>query len=58
MKPEELRTMRIAAGYTQEQLAKLLHVHRMTINRWETGAVPIPHKVVLTLLNYIGHVKK
>ena len=28
---------RKAAGYTQEQLAELLHVERSTVNRWEVG---------------------
>ena len=41
MTPEELRTLRKQAGLTQEQLADLLSIDRMTVSRWETGKVPI-----------------
>lgn len=34
---ETLRQSRKAKGYTQEQLAQLLHVSRQTISNWETG---------------------
>lgn len=34
---EALRQSRKAKGYTQEQLAQLLHVSRQTISNWETG---------------------
>lgn len=35
--PQTARMIRIAAGVTQERLARELGVHRMTIQRWETG---------------------
>jgi DNA-binding transcriptional regulator YiaG len=35
--PEAARDIRLAAGVTQERLAQELGVHRMTVQRWETG---------------------
>jgi transcriptional regulator with XRE-family HTH domain len=37
MSPKELRELRNKANLTQQQLADLLNVDRMTINRWEAG---------------------
>jgi DNA-binding transcriptional regulator YiaG len=36
--PQAARMIRLAAGVTQERLASELGVHRMTVQRWETGA--------------------
>jgi transcriptional regulator with XRE-family HTH domain len=39
-----LARARRAAGYTQEQLAELLHIDRATVVRWEAGATePLPY---------------
>ncbi|MGQ0717922.1 MAG: helix-turn-helix domain-containing protein [Pseudonocardiales bacterium] len=39
-----LATARKAAGYTQEQLAAVLHVERSTVIRWEAGRhAPVPY---------------
>lgn len=35
--PNTARMIRVAAGVTQERLAQELGVHRMTVQRWETG---------------------
>ena len=39
---ENLRYLRKRKGFTQKELADLLQVSEITINRYETGAVPIP----------------
>lgn len=39
---ENLRYLRKRKGFTQKELADLLKVSEITINRYETGAVPIP----------------
>lgn len=49
MKPidaAEFKKRRRASGYTQETFAELLHVHRYTVSRWETGEVQVPLYVV------------
>ena len=35
--PKELRFLRTEIGITQEQLADILKVHRVTISRWESA---------------------
>jgi DNA-binding transcriptional regulator YiaG len=34
---------------TQAALAEVLHVHPVTVNKWEQGKRPIPHVVGLAL---------
>lgn len=41
---------RKAHGLTQQRLADLLEVHKLTVSRWETGQVPVPRTVELALL--------
>lgn len=36
-------------GITQDRLAELLGVHKITLCRWETGFSPIPNFLVLAL---------
>jgi len=38
---KELRFLRTEMGYTQEQLADILKVERITLGRWERGDKPI-----------------
>ncbi len=35
--PDLLRTIRVAAGASQADVAELLGVHRETVSRWERG---------------------
>lgn len=49
MSPDTLRTLRTLAGMSQSRLAAYLGVHRVTVARWETGAVPVPQWVGLAL---------
>lgn len=35
--PERAKLIRLTAGVSQERLARELGVHRMTVQRWETG---------------------
>ena len=49
MSPETLLALRTLAGMSQSRLAASLGVHRVTVTRWETGAVPIPQWVELAL---------
>ena len=37
---ENLKTMRKAKGYTQEELAIKLNVVRQTVSKWEKGVSP------------------
>jgi DNA-binding XRE family transcriptional regulator len=41
MTPDDLRTLRAAAGLTQAALAKVVGCHRYTVIRWEMGQMPI-----------------
>ena len=38
----ELKQIRLSMGLKQSELAKLLHVHEMTISRWERGVAKVP----------------
>lgn len=55
MTPEQLIAARQefgragTAGLTQEAMADVLGVSRVTISRWETGASPIPTTVELAI---------
>jgi transcriptional regulator with XRE-family HTH domain len=44
-----IKRRRLALGYSQSQLAALLHVNVMTVSRWERGLHPIPESVALLL---------
>ena len=46
----KFRSIREAAGLTQEALAALLGVHRVTIARWETGTRRIPEMAARLLV--------
>ena len=38
--PQACRAIRLAAGLSQERLARELGVHRVTVTRWEAGRLP------------------
>jgi DNA-binding XRE family transcriptional regulator len=42
MKPAELKEARARLGFTHEQLAIELSVHRLSVIRWEAGTHRIP----------------
>ncbi|MBI5233299.1 MAG: PilZ domain-containing protein [Deltaproteobacteria bacterium] len=43
MKPKEIKTLRLRLGWSQEKLARELHVSFCTVNRWELGkTMPSP----------------
>jgi len=50
MTKEELAEWREAYGLTQQELADLLHVTRVTIARWEAGIRKIPPFLYLALI--------
>lgn len=37
-----IKAARVNAGYTQDQAAKILHVNRNTISRYESGKYDVP----------------
>mgnify|MGYP000964302768 FL=1 len=41
----ELQSRREALSLSQDDLARLLNVNRLTISRWETGARAIPEGI-------------
>jgi len=41
---ETIKEIRIRLGYTQKQMAELLEVDQVTVNRWENGKA-IPRRV-------------
>lgn len=45
-----LEAARVNAGYTQEEVSKILHVAKKTIINWEKGRV-IPSFIVLNTLS-------
>jgi DNA-binding XRE family transcriptional regulator len=49
-----LRAWRQAHKLSQQKLADLLEVHKLTVLRWETGQVAIPRTTELALL-YLNH---
>jgi len=49
MTSEDLKRWRKKNGYTQNQLAKALSVHTITVNRWENEAREIPSFLHLAL---------
>jgi DNA-binding transcriptional regulator YiaG len=50
MTAEEIKKIRERLGLTQEQFAPLVHVDRVTVARWETGASK-PRGVYVAFLN-------
>jgi len=48
--PAGLRAWRRAHKLSQQKLADLLDVHKLTVLRWETGQVPIPRTTELAVL--------
>lgn len=49
MTPDELKTWRKRAGYTQEELAQILGTTKTTVYRWEAAMREIPPFLALAL---------
>jgi DNA-binding XRE family transcriptional regulator len=49
MNPVELKAARARLGFTQEQLAIELNVHRLSVIRWEIGTHRIPFMLNLAI---------
>jgi repressor LexA len=49
MKPAQLKEARTHLGFTQEQLAIELGVHRLSVIRWEAGIHKIPPMLELAI---------
>jgi DNA-binding XRE family transcriptional regulator len=49
MKPQELKDVRAFLGFTQERLAIVLGVHRLSVIRWEAGTHRIPFMLTLAM---------
>ena len=47
----ELKQIRLSMNLSQKELGKLLHVHEMTISRWERGKARSPEEIA-DLLGY------
>jgi transcriptional regulator with XRE-family HTH domain len=57
MNGKALKRRREALRYSQAQLAALLHVHTMTVSRWERGQHKVPESVAL-LVQHLRPKKK
>jgi DNA-binding XRE family transcriptional regulator len=51
----DIKRWRQILGLPQEKAAELLGVHRVTYNRWENDAFPIPKSVELACESYLSH---
>lgn len=51
-----LRSMRVAAGLSQEQLADALGVRAMTVSRWERGLHLLQDQAILEKLRSLGEI--
>lgn len=49
MDGKTLKRRREALGYSQSELAALLHIHTMTVSRWERGQHKVPESVALVI---------
>lgn len=49
MTAEEFESLRWRLRLTQVGLAEVLHVHPVTVNKWERGQRTIPHVVMLAM---------
>jgi DNA-binding transcriptional regulator YiaG len=58
MTKKELTTWRESLGLTQGELATMLGVHIITVNRWENGAREIPPFLPLALQTLERETKK
>lgn len=57
MDGKALKRRREALGYSQSELAALLHVHNLTVSRWERGQHKVPESVALLVQHLRGKKK-
>ena len=54
LKFETIRNLRIDGGYTQQQIAELLHIKQNTYSQYEIGVLNYPIEVLLKLAEFYG----
>ena len=54
MKYENIRSIRIARGYTQEQIAKQLGISQNTYSQYEIGVLNYPVDAIVKLADIYG----
>lgn len=52
--PARLKAARLAAGLTQEQVARARGCHPMTVSKWETGVVTPTVSTLLAVAELYG----
>ena len=51
---KKLRWWRIATGYTQDEMANVLGVHRTTYTKYETGVTDPPLETLCRMADFFG----
>lgn len=54
LKFEAIRNLRIDSGYTQKQIAELLHIKQNTYSQYEIGVLNYPVDVLIQLADFYG----
>lgn len=50
-----LSEMRASKKVTQDYLAKMLNIHRTTLNRYEKGKLPVPKSILCMAALVLGY---
>ena len=51
---EAIRNLRIDSGYTQKQIAEMLHIKQNTYSQYEIGMLNYPVEVLMKLADFYG----
>lgn len=54
LKFEAIRNLRIDGGYTQKQIAEMLHIKQNTYAQYEIGVLNCPVDVLMKLADFYG----
>lgn len=54
LKFETIRNLHIDSGYTQQQIADLLHIKQNTYSQYEIGVLNYPIEVLMQLADFYG----
>ena len=54
LKFEAIRNLRIDGGYTQKQIAEMLHIKQNTYSQYEIGVLNYPVDVLMKLADFYG----